>query len=80
MNGSSPRFLPAVRPLLAGLVACLTASLAAASVPADAAGKAAIVGQPVALLVQPETIALSGGHAHQQLVVTGRYADGPSAT
>jgi hypothetical protein len=69
MNGSLPRFL------LAGLFACLTALSVSASVPIDA-GKAAVIGQPSALQVQPETIALSGGHAHQQLIVTGRYAAG----
>src|SRR5262249_19690634 len=35
-----------------------------------------IVGQPAALVVQPLAVALSGPGSVQQLVVTGRYADG----
>ena len=38
--------------------------------------KAALIGQPVSLVVQPETIRLSGPRAMQQIVVTGRYGDG----
>jgi len=34
------------------------------------------IGEPVALVVQPETIRLSGPRAMQQVIVTGRYADG----
>lgn len=53
----------------------------AAALPAAAAGpsdkdKAAIVGQPSALIVQPENVTLSGPRAMQQLIVTGKYADG----
>ncbi len=73
MNGSLPRFL---RPFLAGFFACLSVLPASAGTPADAAGKAAVIGQPTALQVQPQSIVLTGGHAHQQLVVTGRYAGG----
>ncbi|HTU92207.1 MAG TPA: DUF1553 domain-containing protein, partial [Gemmataceae bacterium] len=39
-------------------------------------GNEDVVGQPMSLQVQPESIALRGRHAHQQLVVTGHYADG----
>ena len=38
--------------------------------------KAAVIGQPVSLQVQPEAVRLSGPRAVQQLLVTGRYADG----
>jgi hypothetical protein len=76
MNGCLPRLLPAVSPYLTALLACLTALPAFAGVPADAAGKAKVVGQPAAVQVQPETITLIGGHAHQQIIVTGRYAEG----
>ncbi|HXG09532.1 MAG TPA: DUF1549 and DUF1553 domain-containing protein [Gemmataceae bacterium] len=48
----------------------------AAAVPVDPAARAAVVGQPVALQVQPEVIILSGPRSMQQVVVTGRYADG----
>lgn len=36
----------------------------------------AIIGKPVSLTVFPESIALTGPRSAQQLVVTGRYADG----
>ena len=49
---------------------------AAAAIPSDPAKQAAIVGQPMALLVQPETITLAGPRIRQQVVITGRYADG----
>jgi hypothetical protein len=35
-----------------------------------------IIGQPVAIVVQPATVQLTGPHSMQQLVVTGRYSDG----
>src|SRR4051794_6360776 len=47
-----------------------------AAVPADPASRAAFLGQPAALQVKPETILLNGPRAMQQVVVTGRYADG----
>ncbi len=60
--------------------AALSLSLAGAGTSSasavDAADKAAIIGQPVALQVQPASIALRGRHANQQLIVTARYADG----
>lgn len=52
------------------------ASLAAAGVPEKQAEKAACIGQPVSLVVQPETIRLAGPRAMRQVLVTGRYADG----
>jgi hypothetical protein len=47
-----------------------------ASLPTTPKEKAQAIGQPVALLVQPATVNLKGPRATQQLVVTGRYADG----
>jgi hypothetical protein len=77
MNGSPYRFRhfrqPLCLPLLAGLLWSAAAIPASAALPAD---KAPVVGQPAALVVQPEAIILSGPRAHQQLVITGRYADG----
>src|SRR5262249_43357626 len=61
--------------LVLALALLLTAS-AAASVPTDAATRAKVIGQPVALVVQPPAINLSGPRAVQQVVVSGRYADG----
>jgi hypothetical protein len=57
------------------LVCCLS-PLATAAPPAAADAKARVVGQPTALLVQPENLTLDGPRAVGQLVVTGRYADG----
>jgi hypothetical protein len=76
MNAWLPPILPSLRPALVGLLIGILALPASATVPSEPERKAAIVGQPAALVVQPETITLSGSHAHQQLVVTGRYADG----
>ena len=36
----------------------------------------AFIGQPISVVVHPETIRLSGPRAVQQILVTGRYADG----
>lgn len=44
--------------------------------PDETAKRAAVLGQPVSVLVQPKTIELTGPRAAQQLLVTGRYADG----
>lgn len=52
------------------------ASLAAAGAPEKQAEKAACIGQPVSLVVQPETIRLAGPRAMRQVLVTGRYGDG----
>jgi hypothetical protein len=48
---------------------------ARAGVPTDPAERAKIVGQPIALQVQPDSIALVGPRAFQQVIVTGQYAD-----
>jgi hypothetical protein len=64
------------KPALAGLVLVLTAAAASAALPADPAARAAVLGQPVAVQVQPEAITLTGPRAMQQVVVTGKYADG----
>jgi hypothetical protein len=47
--------------------------------PAFAGGedeKAAVLGEPLSLVVQPEAIHLSGPRAMQQILVTGRHRDG----
>jgi len=62
--------------LLACFLLGLTPLPGAAAVPDDAAQKAALIGQPTALLVQPSALTLVGPRARQQVVVTGRYADG----
>lgn len=47
-----------------------------AAVPADPQARAALVGSPTEVTVQPAVVQLVGPRARQQLVVTGRYADG----
>jgi hypothetical protein len=64
------------RPLLAGCLLLLCTLPATASVPTDPAGRAALIGQPASVLVQPPTITLTGLRARQQVTITGRYADG----
>src|SRR5262249_2679224 len=80
MDGSrtpSRRPLFPTRQAALGLALLLTAAPAApAAVPADAQTRARVIGQPVALSVQPPTITLAGPKSMLQVLVTGRYADG----
>ena len=63
--------------VLAGLiVAYASGSSLLAAVPTEPAKIAPLVGQPTGLAVQPESITLTGPRALQQIVVTGKYADG----
>ena len=68
---------PSYRFLLAALLT-LTNRAAFAAVPEDAAARADVVGNPVTLQIQPESLALTGPRASQQLLVTAKYADGAS--
>ncbi len=75
---SGPTF-PARRPcrrFLGAAISLLTALPAAAALPDEPAARSQVVGRPVALTVQPATLTFSGPRAMQQIVVTGRYADG----
>ena len=47
-----------------------------ATPPSDPAEKAKLIGQPLALEASPANIAVSGPRGMQQVIVTGRYADG----
>jgi hypothetical protein len=49
---------------------------AAASLPDEADARAKVVGKPQSLLVQPDKVTLNGPRSRQQLVITGKYADG----
>src|SRR5262245_47015413 len=69
-HGSGKRFV-----LGLALIGALAAP-AGAAVPTDPAERDKVVGQPIALVVQPSQIDLVGSRAMQQIVVTGRYADG----
>jgi hypothetical protein len=62
--------------LLAGLGLLIIPSPLAAAPPADSSAKAPLIGQPISLRVQPETITLTGPRDRVQILVTGRYADG----
>lgn len=61
---------------LAVLVVSTAITTARAGLPTDAAERAAIIGQPAALRVEPSAITLMGPRATQQLVISGQYADG----
>lgn len=66
--------LRTVTGLIVGLL--ISGQQLAAAVPTDAQARQAAIGKPVALDVQPQSISLSGPRASQQILVTGRYADG----
>src|SRR5262249_42253085 len=57
-------------------VALILVAVSSSAVAAGGGQPTALIGQPVSLVVQPDTIRLSGPRAMQQLVVTGRYSDG----
>ncbi len=74
-------YLPSSTVRLGTLVAlllvwdCATPAIDAAP-PTEPAQRNALIGQPTALLVQPEALRLTGPRSRQQVVVTGKYADG----
>jgi hypothetical protein len=79
MSGSHFRnFSPFVWPNAIIVIACsaLVLESAQASLPTDPAIKAQLIGQPTAIVVQPQVISLSGPRSVQQIIVTGIYADG----
>src|SRR5207302_8480485 len=52
------------------------AATAYADLPTTPEARAKVLGQPSAIAAQPDKITLSGPRAVQQIVITGRYADG----
>jgi hypothetical protein len=61
----------------AAVCLCFTFSESvSASPPTDPAKRAALIGQPTALEVQPQSVMLTSSRCGQQVIVTGRYADG----
>jgi hypothetical protein len=68
--------VPATRYLLASVILLTATASAPAAVQTDPAARAALIGQPKALQVQPSAITLTGPRALQQLVVSATYADG----
>src|SRR5260370_5056992 len=47
-----------------------------AGAPEKQADKAATIGQPVSIVIRPESIRLAGPRDMRQILVTGRYPDG----
>ncbi len=73
-----PAFIRLARAsVLAVAVVALATQTGWSAVPTDAQERAAVVGQPAALVVSPmeKEITLHDGRTRQQIVVTGRYAD-----
>jgi hypothetical protein len=66
----------ALRSLSAFTLAVVLALPAWAAVPLPDKEREKVIGQPTALQVEPASITLVGPRALQQIVVTGRYADG----
>src|SRR5258708_6246946 len=73
-SSSARRLSSAIAALM--LAYAFTLQTAHASPPTDAAQRAALIGQPTALLVQPEALQLTGPRSRQQVIITGRYSDG----
>src|SRR5947209_4837866 len=73
---SHPRLVK-IKPAAFGLALTLGLMVPAHSAaPAKDGDRGKIIGQPVALVVQPAAVQLAGPHGMQQLIVTGRYSDG----
>src|SRR5215203_3966468 len=64
------------RTLLAALALGLLPAGLAAAVPSDPKERAKLVGQPTALEVRPASVTLDCPRAAQQMIVSGKYADG----
>lgn len=61
--------------LALGLMSVTVASVSA-DPPVDGAGRAKVIGQPIALVVDPPDVHLNGPRAMQQIIVTGKYEGG----
>jgi hypothetical protein len=62
--------------ILAAALLVFGASSLTAGPPTDPGEKEQLIGKPLYLVVQPEIIILTGPRDREQIVVTGRYADG----
>jgi hypothetical protein len=62
--------------LLAAVIGSLFPTLLCAGPGVKKDEVAAVVGKPASLMVQPAAMTLAGPRANQQLVLTGKYADG----
>ncbi len=68
--------LKSLRCLLSVTLVAWITSPVFAEVPTEPAKRTQLIGQPTALIVEPKAIQLNGPRATQQIVVTGKYADG----
>jgi hypothetical protein len=66
--------LAAIGILAAGIF--ILPTYAAGNIPATPALRSQVVGQPVGLAVEPDSITLNGQRSCRQIIVTGKYADG----
>ncbi|MSR54606.1 MAG: DUF1553 domain-containing protein [Gemmataceae bacterium] len=64
------------RHFLSAFIAALAALPVLSSPPSDPKEREKVVGQPASIEVLPAAVMLDGPRAYQQLVVTGKYADG----
>jgi len=64
------------RPLLFALAFSWVPTLAFAGLPGDPKEREKAIGQPASLEILPVSVSLDGPRAVQQVVVTGKYADG----
>src|SRR6516225_7888206 len=62
--------------VFAGLLCATLCAAVHSAPPTKAEEQANLIGKPVSLAVQPAMVELNGPRATQQLVVTGKYADG----
>ena len=62
--------------MLAVVATISLAGSACAGPPSDPAERAKIIGQPATVEIAPAAVVLDGPRAAQQLVITGKYADG----
>ena len=60
----------------AGLLCATLCAAVHSAPPTKVEEQANLIGKPVSLAVQPAMVELNGPRATQQLVVTGKYADG----
>src|SRR5438132_1219907 len=61
--------------LLSALAVLFVAAPLAAAPPTELTERAAVVGQPATIAIEPGAVTLAGPRSMQQLIVVGRYAD-----
>jgi hypothetical protein len=67
---------PGQHACLAVTLVLVAAGTAPAAVPGSPEERAKVIGQPAEFIVQPATVTLAGPRGTQQVIITGRYADG----